>query len=118
MSARLDLISPATVGEDRIVVTLTDADRRPTANISFAVELDYSACLPSGASPPIEVVFQGPDTSIRERRIFRVLPSTVVLTPRAGGPHLILVKELHHNEWQGRLVVDVVGDSLTTGARR
>jgi hypothetical protein len=58
-------------------------------------------------------VFQGPLAGQRQRRLFEhALPSSVLLTPRSGGRHFILIRELHHNRWQGRLFIDVAGDDV------
>lgn len=117
MAGVIDEICPPYVGEDRIVVTI-DPDANPRAFSPFVVKIDYSACDPEGVVPPIEVFLRAPSDANCERRIHRSSrPETAEFKPREGGLHLVLVRELHHNRWWGRLRVMVAGERLRMASR-
>lgn len=117
--AIIDEISPPYVGEDKLILSLNDPATALLSHVPFQVNIDYSAALPGGVKLPLELVFQGPDAGQLQRRVFeRTLPESLLLVPRARGQHFILLRELFHNRWQGRLLVDVQGDDLNTGATR
>jgi hypothetical protein len=110
-SASIDELCPADVGEKRIVLSLDVIDSKPLAHVPFAVNVDYSKAGTAGIVMPIELVFQGPLAGQRYQRVFsRTLPSSLLLTPRSSGRHLVLLRELFHNRWQGQLFVDVEGE--------
>jgi hypothetical protein len=112
VSAHIDELSPSYIGEDRIDVAL-DRDAVATANTSMVVTVDYSRCAPAGATLPLELIVQGPSAESYQRRVFtRLLPSQVVVKPIEGGPHLIVLREVAHNRWWGRLRVQVDGERL------
>jgi len=111
----LDEIAPDYVGDDRIVVTLKPGSL-PTAFQPFTVEIDYSACDPDGGIVlPVELFLRSPSTAT-SRIVQTLAPETWVLTPSEGGPHLVLVRELFHNRWWGRLRVQVTGDLLVAAS--
>ena len=115
MTEMSDMISPAYVGEDRLGVEV-DSLTRPYALQPLTVNFDYSQADPVGVRLPIEVVVQPPTTdgSGYLRRVFRrVVPPSFTFVPIAAGPHLILIREVGHNRWLGRLVVSVVGDRMS-----
>lgn len=113
--ATIDEISPPYVGEDKLVLTLEDPQLTLLANLPFQVNVDYSATEPEGLQLPLELILQGPKAGQQTRRLFtRSLPSSLLLTPRVRGTHFILLKELFHNRWQGRLTVEVEGEDPET----
>ena len=117
--ASVDEISPTYVGEDRIVLTLSDPDTKILANVPFQVDVNYAAADPEGIILPLELVLHGPNAGDKQRVLFeRAAPSSVLLVPRVRGRHTILLKELFHNRWQGRLTVNVEGEDLQTGEER
>jgi len=110
--ATVDDVSPAYYGEDRIAVTL-DKDSQTQALKPVQVMFDYSAAEPQGVVIPLELIFQPAfgkgDGFIR--RIFRnQKPTTAVFTPQGEGDWLVLIREIGHNRWQGRLVITIEGD--------
>jgi len=112
-SARIDEICPNDVGAEKIVLSLDVLDVKPLAHVPFAVNVDYSSAGAIGITMPIELVFQGPIAGQRFVRLFnRSLPSSLLLTPKSGGRHLVLLRELFHNRWQGQLFVDVEGEDI------
>lgn len=116
--ALIDEISPTYVGEDRIVLSLSDPQTPLLAFVPFQVDIDYAKTQPGGLVLPLELVFQAP-SGVMQRRVFeRSAPASLLLVPRTRGRHLVLLRELFHNHWQGRLEVDVQGDDLNTGEVR
>lgn len=118
-SRTIDEISPAYIGEDKLTLKLANPDAKPTTWQPFQVDVDYSAADPEGVILPMELVLQGPNPPDHKRRLFtRERPSSFVLVPEAKGPHFILFRELGHNRWQGRLLIEVEGEDLDTGSER
>jgi hypothetical protein len=119
VSYTIDQISPATVGEDKIGLKLAAQNQTPLTWQPFQVDVDYSATAPEGIVLPMELVLQGPDPQDHKRRVFtRSAPESFVLVPEVKGPHFILFRELGHNRWQGRLLIEVDGEDLDTGSER
>jgi hypothetical protein len=117
--AIIDEISPPYVGEDKLVLSLAEPQVALLAFVPFQVNVDYSKANPLGIKLPLELVFQGPNSRKPERRLFeRARPDSLLLVPKTRGQHFILLRELFHNRWQGRLLVDVQGDDLNDGNSR
>jgi hypothetical protein len=53
MTSFLDEIAPEFVGEDRISLSLADANTAPKAFAPFTVLVDYGRCLPEGVVLPL-----------------------------------------------------------------
>ena len=108
----IDELSPATIGEDKFVLTLDPISDPPRVGYAVQVNVDYTGTGANGASPPILFGVQGRTAKSFVERIFRRrLPRQITFIPVASGEHVILVQELRHNRWQGRLHITVVGDS-------
>jgi hypothetical protein len=120
MSARIDEIAPAYVGEDRIVLTLDDPNIEILAFQPVQINIDYAGTEPEGTVLPMELVLAGPLTGQHKRRLFtRARPSSVIVVPEwQGGEHFVLLRELGHNLWQGRLLFDVEGEDLQRSEER
>ncbi len=117
--ALIDEISPTYIGEDRFALTLADHASTVLAFVPFQVDVNYGAALPAGIVLPIELLFQAPDGKVIRRTVFtRTPPSSLLLVPRQRGQHSVLLREMFHNRWQGRLFVDVQGDDLNDGKTR
>src|SRR5574341_11106 len=111
-SMRPELISPDYVGEDRFRLQL--ATPVPLALNPVQIDADYSDADPEKASLPLELIVQGPSGASFESRIFRsTKPSSFVFVPQEAGEYLIVLREVHHNRWQGRLLIDVKGDRFS-----
>lgn len=112
----IDRISPVTVGEDRITVTLSSTTPFPVVGRPLCIEIAYTLADPEGCIPPIVISVQpeigGPGSDYR-RKVYNRLPSSYTFVPASSGEHLILVRESAHNRWQGRLRVFVEGDDLS-----
>lgn len=107
-------ISPETIGEDLITLSLDPSTVSPRAFSSVLVNVDYSRCAPDGVVLPIEILVQAPTAgNVRRRVARRAVPLTIAFTPREGGLHGVTVREIGHNRWVGKLRVQVAGDPLT-----
>jgi len=116
-SAWQDEVSPAYLREDRIQVTLDTSITEVEASVSCLLNVDYSACDPQGVVLPLIFEVRGPSDSSYQRREFKTrAPTSIVFTPREGGPHSVTLREAAHNRWFGSLHLDVVGDELEAGS--
>lgn len=96
-----------------IAISLADPTTPIAAHqpVTFLLETDagdaglvgpFEVTLSSGFSPPS---FQ--------RRIYRErLPSTLTFYPREGGPHLLRVREIYHQQYVGTLKFVAQGERL------
>lgn len=108
--ANLDDISPRYIGEAKF--TLTAATDRPRAGAPVIVDIDYGSDA-RGIELPLECVVQGTADGSYWRQMFDLFaPPSVAFTPIEGGPHVVMVRELGHNRWWGRLEIDVAGELL------
>lgn len=111
--ALLDDLSPDFVGGDVIALSLREESLEPKAFGAVSLDVDYSGAVPGGISRPLELVIQAPTKAGYVRKIFRrVIPKIVTFFPVSGGEHLVLIREVGHNQFHGKIVVDVAGDDL------
>lgn len=109
----LDEIAPGYIGEDRIDLSLDPSIATASAFVPVLVNVDYARCRPESVMLPLIFEAQGPSPESYVRRVFsRLPPSSLVFTPREGGPHLVTLREVAHNRWWGRLRLTVEGESL------
>lgn len=110
----LDDISPSYYGADRLRLTLTDPNQLLQSFRPVLVSIDYSKTLPEGTMLPLEFTVTGPHNALLVRTVFRRFrPSSLAFTPREGGTHLVRLAEQFHNQWFGKLVLEITGDRLT-----
>lgn len=118
MPATLDMLSPTYVQADRFVLTLHEASDPPLAFRPITINVDYSAADPGGINFPLELLVQpggeqGGSARGYVRRVYRRhAPTTVTFTAPGAGLYFVLLREIHHNRWQGRLVLEVGGDAF------
>jgi hypothetical protein len=106
----LDELSPATIGEEKITLTL-DPLTTPKVFSVVQVNVDYSSAEPSGIALPLDMIVQGPTAVSYLERVFRrSRPSALSFIPNEAGQYLVLLREQAHNRWIGRLLVTVAGD--------
>jgi hypothetical protein len=112
-SPALDELSPPYLREERIDLTLDESIVTPAAFSSVLVNVDYARTLPEGVMLPLIMEVQGPSAQSYIRREFmRQAPDTLIFTPSEGGPHLVVLREVAHNRWWGRLHLSVEGERL------
>jgi hypothetical protein len=118
-SPLVDEICPAYVGEDRIKVSFAP-NQSPRAFAPVSVLIDYSECdADGGVVFPVEIVIIAPSPGNCEvERIDKgTLPTERSFTPREGGPHMFLVREVFGSNWWGRLRVPVAGERLRVNSQ-
>jgi hypothetical protein len=114
MESFVDEISPAYVGEDRIVLTLEEPGLVARAFNLISVLVNVTGCDPEGLMLPLELTLTNPRGRIVDRRYLRRrVPSSVTVRPQEGGPHLVRVAEVAHNRYWGSLVLNVTGERLS-----
>jgi hypothetical protein len=108
----IDQLSPAYVGEDVFVLALDPELPAPRVGVPSQVNADYSgADANGGAVLPVEFLVVAPDGGPRVSSVLRAtLHRSFLFVPSVPGPHLVLVREIAHNRFLGRLVVDVAGE--------
>lgn len=119
MSETQDLVSPAFVGDDRIVLEV-DQNSFLAGNLAverpITVQFDYSAADPEGVELPmiLEIQPEFGDGDAYRRIVFtRFVPPSFTFKVLGAGKYLILLKERFHNLWQGRLSIEVTGDPFS-----
>lgn len=114
---RLDILSPLTIGEDKIKVTLSELSNPAFVEKPITVDFDYSAAdAEGGLRFPLKVQVIpafGDGTGFQEEIFRNIRPSSFSFRAVGAGEHLILIKESAHNQWQGRLLIDVRGEEFT-----
>lgn len=109
----MEELSPETIGEDLIVLSLDVQSLDPRAFRPITVNVDYSACEPDGIVLPLELLIVAPSPSgFSHRHFTRTAPTSILFIPREGGLHGLLLREVGHNRWNGRLRIQVAGDPL------
>lgn len=115
MSQFLEEISPSTIRERKLSLTL-EPDANPAANQSLLLNVDYSDASPEGVVLPLILEVQGPTRASYVRRVFRrTPPSSIVITPKEGGRHLVTLREAAHNRWWGSIQFEAQGSELFLG---
>lgn len=112
----LDLISPETIGSDKIAVTIDPVSLPLLVGRTVTLRFDYSATYPQGVKKPLKLQVQpafGSGVGYFEIQFLRMLPRSFAFIPASAGQYLALLRETGHNSWQGRLLFDVKGDPTT-----
>ncbi len=113
MTLDIDILSPEYVRAERIKLALSERTLAPKAFHPVEIAVSYAATMPEGVTPPLLLTVQAPSTSGYVERVYRdFAPERILFKPLEGGRHLVLLRELHHNLWLGRLTIDVDGDRL------
>lgn len=116
MSETQDRVSPAFVGEDKIKIIIDEDSFRAgqlVANHTITARFDYSDADPEGVELPITVELQpgfGDGTAYRRVVFSRFVPTTFAFKVTGAGKYFILIRERFHNNWQGRIDIEVEGD--------
>lgn len=122
----IDLISPTFIGEDTFTVAFGDPDAPKVANQPIEIVVDYDEAGQDGIVLPLELIVQprtfGGDGAGYQRKVYRrTAPETLWLIFPWAGQYLILLREMYHNEWQGRFMAEIEGDGfqlVTLNTRR
>lgn len=116
MTDVIDIISPRTIGEDKIVITVDPVSEPLLAGNPITINFDYSATTPGGVVMPLELIVQ-PGFGRGEgyfTHIFRKSrPNSFAFVLPSAGIWLAVLRECAHNYWQGRIQLDVGGEEFT-----
>ncbi len=124
MTALIDIISPTFLGESCIKVSVDPSCEPLMAFRPVMVDFDYAGAAPEGIALPLELIVQpalsaAADAGGYHRKVFnRHPPTSYTFAVPSAGDYLVLIREVAHNQWQGRLVITVGGDRLSTGITR
>ncbi|MCP4674325.1 MAG: hypothetical protein GY854_02165 [Deltaproteobacteria bacterium] len=120
MVALIDRISPTFLGDSRIRVSINPCCEPLMAFRPITVDLNYDDAEPEGVVLPLEITVQPAFAEVsaaggyRHKVFHRHVPSSYTFTVPSAGDYLILIREYAHNQWQGRLVITVAGNRLST----
>lgn len=117
MPSRLDILSPATIGSEKIGLKV-DAGSKLLANNPITVNIDYSrADVDGGIVLPLIIalvpVSDPEKTEFVERQFKLTRPDSFTFTVERAGEYLIVARESAHNRWVGRVRLVVEGDPFT-----
>ncbi len=115
--ANIDEISPNYVGEDKITLSLHDPQSQLLANVPFQIDINYDGASGAGIMLPLELIVNDSGGKESRKTFTRTKPSSLLLKLSTRGPHSILLKELYHNRWQGRIIVTLQGEDLRVDER-
>lgn len=116
MTQTLDQISPDNIGDDKIGISIDAASLPLLVNRTITLHFDYAATYPEGVVKPLKLQVQpafGDGTGYFEVEFHRTIPRSYAFTVRGAGQWLVLIREIGHNSWQGRAVLNVGGDPFT-----
>jgi hypothetical protein len=116
VTTNLDLISPTYIGQDKIGITIDPASLPVLSGGIITLAFDYSDALPEGVVLPLKLIVQpafGDGTGYFEKTFRRSVPTSYAFTVLGAGRYLAVLKELGHNSWQGRLLIDVAGEKFS-----
>jgi len=114
----IDKISPFDLGEDKFDLELNSSSQT-LAGLPVWIDIGYTQVPQSGLVFPLELIVQpafgdgGVEGGYIREKYTRTAPSSYMFIPPSAGRYLIVLKELFHNRWQGRLVVTVSGDEFS-----
>jgi hypothetical protein len=108
----LDEIAPTYLREQRLDLGLVQ-ESNTRAFAPVVIEVQYTRTAPEGVMLPLVLEVQGPSPQSYQRRIFsHAAPASIAFTPREGGRHSVILREVAHNRWWGLLELDVEGELL------
>ena len=115
MSEVLDRISPTFIGSDAITIEVDQVSQPLLAERAIILNFNYDDTLPNGVRLPLILQIQpafGDGTGYFRKIFSRSVPSSFAHTYPSAGQYLILLREFGHNNWQGRLLIEVGGGPL------
>jgi len=116
MPSKIDTIAPTYIGKDAISLNINEDSEPLQAHKVLQIDIDYTNCGEEGVSVPVELIIQpgfgggGTANGYTNKIYRRTAPSRILYRPPQGGEYLILLREIHHNRYQGRLLIEVAGD--------
>ena len=122
--ATVDQICPEYVGRDVLSLTpASTAGAQAFEPVELVVAVDPTkdtdgTAQRAGLMIPLELIVTSPSPENFFRHVYRrVLPASISFTPKEGGSHTVVLREVFHNRWLGKLVVDVAGETTDPRAQ-
>jgi len=115
MTQTIDSISPTFIGADMIDITIDDVSKPLTVGKVITLNFDYARTLPGGVTRPLKLVIQpafGSGAGYVEETFDTFIPSSFAFRVQGAGQYLVILREVYHNQWQGRVLLDVAGDQF------
>lgn len=116
MSENLDLISPPTIGQDMIAITVDPVSLPLLVSRVITLNFDYAATFPAGVVLPLILQVQpafGRGAGYFEKVFRRTRPNSFAFAVAGAGEYLVVLRECGHNYWQGRLLLEVEGEEFS-----
>lgn len=109
--AQLEDVCPSYVGARNILLALAKPLDVILAHRPVVVTVDIQEeALVSGLMLPLELRIVAPSAANSRQHFYtRKIPRQFAFTPREGGQHLVLLREVSHNRFCGSLIVQSVG---------
>ncbi len=112
----IDLISPRTIGEDKIGITVDPISLPLLVGVPVTLNFDYSRTVPSGVVLPLILVVQpgfGRGAGYFTKVFRKKRPGSFAFSLPGAGQWLAVLRECGHNYWQGRIVLDMAGEQFS-----
>ena len=108
----IDELAPRELRSKLIDLQLDPNGEAPSANKPITLLVSYERTLPAGVMRPLVFEVQGPSARSYQRREYvrTKPPATIIFTPREGGRHTLVVREVAHNLAFGSLAIEVAGE--------
>jgi hypothetical protein len=115
MTTALDRVSPSYMGVDRFRLNVSELSKPLLDGKVVTIDVDYAGAEPGGVQLPLILRVQpefGTGRGYRRKAFRRSAPKSITFRPRGAGSYLVLLQEQSHNQWQGRLTVQVGGEQF------
>lgn len=116
MTEVIDIISPLTIGEDKIVITIDPVSIPLLAGNVVTLNFDYSKTVPSGVVLPMVLQVQpgfGRGAGYFEHVFRKTRPGSFAFALPFAGQWLAVLRECGHNFWLGRITLNVGGEQFS-----
>ncbi len=116
MTDAIDIISPRTIGEDKILIAVDPVSEPLLAGSPITLNFDYQNTVPGGVVLPLELIVQpgfGRGEGYFTEIFRRQRPNSFAFSLPGAGIWLVTLRECAHNFWQGRIKLDVGGEQFS-----
>src|SRR5688500_4629797 len=98
-----------------IDITVDPSSEPLTAGRVVTLNFNYARTRPAGVVKPLKLQVQpafGDGSGYFEVVFDLFVPNSYAFQVDGAGQYLVVIKEVGHNLWQGRIVLDVAGDQF------
>lgn len=109
----LNTISPANIGSDMIDVSVDPSSEPLMVGKVITLNFGYTRTKPHGVVKPLKLQLQpafGDGSGYFEVVFDLFTPQSYAFKVASAGQYLVIIRETGHNLWQGRILLDVIGD--------